>query len=47
VDGGEVRRALLVAEVRREDAAARALVAQELARSTRRAESRHAHQPIG
>ena len=35
VDGGEVRRALLVAEVGREDAAAHALAAQELARPAR------------
>jgi len=35
VDGGEVRRALLVAEVGREDAAAHALAPQELARPAR------------
>ena len=41
VDGGEVRRALLVAEVGREHAPAHALAPQELARAARRPEPCH------
>jgi len=41
VDGGEVRRPLLVAEVWREHAPAHALAPQKLARAARRSKSRH------